>query len=117
MTPVDIASKSDLINEHWSPKIVAELNGQQVKLAKPKGEFVWHSHDVDELFFVLEGEFEMHLRGSVLPLKKGEMLVVPAGVEHKPVAHEEATVMLIEPVGVVNTGETGGDLTHEAEWI
>ena len=117
MNPVNVPVKCDLVKDHWSPKIIAELNGQEVKLAKFKGEFVWHSHEVDELFFVLKGSFELHLRDRVLAVNEGEMIVVPAGVEHKPVADQEVTVMLFEPSGVVNTGDAGGNLTQEAEWI
>jgi mannose-6-phosphate isomerase-like protein (cupin superfamily) len=115
MIPVNVPDKCRQIEAPWSPKIIAELNGQEVKIARLEGEFVWHSHDVDELFYVLEGRFVLMLREGVIPLKEGDVYVVRAGVEHKPVAAEPCTVMLFEPEGVVNTGDAGGDLTNEAE--
>lgn len=109
---VVIAEKLARINEHWSPRIVGELNGQHVKLAKFQGEFIWHSHDdEDELFLVIEGAFDMHFRDRVVTLTAGEMLIVPRGVEHRPVAEHEVAVLLFEPAGTLNTGNAGGERT------
>ena len=105
MDKVNIAEKFSLFSEHWRPKVVAELNGQEVKLAKFKGEFVWHHHDnEDELFLVWRGSFRMEFRDRVVHLKQGEMLVVPHGVEHRPVADEEVEILLFEPAATRNTG-------------
>jgi mannose-6-phosphate isomerase-like protein (cupin superfamily) len=114
MEKVNIAAKLALINDHWNPRIAGELNGQQVKLVKFQGEFVWHRHEQeDELFLVLEGSFDMHFRGKVITLHPNEFLVVPRGVEHRPVAEKEVSVLLFEPAGTLNTGNTGGVLTKE----
>lgn len=114
MKKVNVAEKLSLFEEYWDPKIVGELNGQHVKLAKIKGEFVWHKHDEeDEMFFVMEGKFKMEFRDKSIELNKGEFLIVPKGTEHKPVADEEASIMLIEPIGTLNTGDTKGHLTKE----
>lgn len=105
MDKVDLLQKFALVTEHWSPRIVGELNGQQVKLAKLKGEFVWHHHaEEDEAFFVLKGRFRMEFRDRSVELSEGDMLIVPRGVEHKPVADEEVWVMLFEPSSTLNTG-------------
>lgn len=105
MDKVNLFQKFEQITEHWSPKVVGELNGQQVKLAKLKGEFVFHRHDEeDEAFFVLKGNLRMVFRDKTLELTEGEMLVVPKGVEHLPVAEEEVWVMLFEPASTLNTG-------------
>lgn len=116
---VNLAEKLARFSEHWSPKVVAEMNDYQFKLAKLKGEFVWHSHaDTDEVFLVLSGQLVIELRDGAVALSEGELYVVPRGVEHKPVATEECQVMLIEPRGVVNTGEAGGALQAENDvWI
>jgi mannose-6-phosphate isomerase-like protein (cupin superfamily) len=112
MQKIDLAEKFSRFSDHWSPKIVAELNGQQVKLVKFQGEFVWHSHaNEDELFFVVRGAFRMEFRDRSVELREGEMLVVPRGVEHRPVAREEVCVMLFEPAATVNTGNAGGERT------
>ena len=106
MKSINFAEKFALINEQWSPRVAAEMNDYQFKLVKIQGEFVWHSHaDTDETFIVIEGAFDMHYRDRIVPLSAGEMCVVPRGVEHKPVAATEAKVMIIEPRGVVNTGD------------
>lgn len=110
--PVDIAAKLSQFSEHWAPKVVARLNDYEIKLVKVQGEFVWHSHeDTDELFLVLDGTFTIQLRDGNVELGPGQLYVVPRGVEHCPVAHGEVQAMLIEPVGVVNTGDAGGALT------
>lgn len=109
---VNIAQKLALFGEHWSPKIVGELNGQHVKLVKLLGEFVWHRHeDEDELFLVVEGRFRMEFRDRNAWIEEGEFIVVPRGVEHRPVADEEASVLLFEPASTLNTGNAGGELT------
>lgn len=112
MEKVNLNQKFSLFSEHWSPKIVGELNGQQVKLAKLKGEFVWHKHEnEDELFFVVKGSFKMEYRDRTVVLNENEFLIVPRGVEHKPVAEKEVWVMLFEPASTVNTGETESEMT------
>ncbi len=108
---VNIVEKLALFEEHWSPKIVGELNGQHVKLVKLLGEFVWHHHDEDELFIVVEGRFRMEYRDRSEWIEAGEFVVVPRGVEHRPVAEEEAHIMLFEPAATVNTGSAGGEMT------
>ena len=114
MNKIVLQEKFDLINEYWSPKIVGELNGQHVKLAKLKGEFVWHHHEVeDELFFVVKGNLRMELRDKVVELNENEMMIVPHGVEHKPVAEEEVWIMLFEPVSTLNTGNVSNERTKE----
>jgi len=116
---VKLSDKLSLFDEHWSPKIIGELNGQHVKLAKLAGEFVWHHHEgEDELFLVVGGSMTIEFRDGEVSLEEGEMLVVPRGVEHRPVATVgEARVLLFEPASTVNTGETSGERTAEAEWI
>lgn len=112
MKKVNVNQKFSLFSEHWSPKIVGELNGQHVKLAKLKGEFVWHKHDEeDELFFVVKGSFKMEYRDRTVEVSENEFLIVPKGVEHKPVAEEEVWVMLFEPVSTLNTGDTKSEMT------
>lgn len=112
MEKVNLEQKFQLFDEHWSPKIVGELNGQHVKLVKLKGEFVWHKHDhEDELFFVVKGNLKMEYRDRTVIVGKNEFLIVPKGVEHKPVADEEVWVMLFEPATTLNTGDTESELT------
>jgi mannose-6-phosphate isomerase-like protein (cupin superfamily) len=109
---LDIAEKLSLFSELWSPKVVGRLNDYEIKVVKLKGEFVWHTHeDTDELFLVVDGELTIQLRDGNVTLKPGQMFVVPKGVEHCPIAEGEAHALLIEPVGVVNTGDAGGSLT------
>ncbi|MBS1713747.1 MAG: cupin domain-containing protein [Armatimonadetes bacterium] len=113
MQKVDVREKFGLFADHWNPRIVADLNGQQVKLVRFRGPFVWHSHeDEDEMFFVVSGSFTMELRDGDVRLTAGQFLVVPRGVEHRPVAEEEVCVMLFEPASTLNTGDAGGDLTR-----
>ena len=115
---MNLAEKFSLFTEHWSPRTVADLNGQEVKLVKFQGEFVWHHHErEDELFLVVRGEFVMHFRDRLVALQAGEFLVVPRGVEHRPVAEAEVEVLLFEPAGVVNTGSAGGEMTAVAARI
>lgn len=106
-------------SDHWSPRVIAEMNDYQFKLAKIQGEFVWHSHaDTDEVFIVLDGDMAIELRDGRVELSAGEMFVVPKGVEHKPVAEGECRILLVEPRGVVNTGEAGGGLTADNDvWV
>ena len=112
MGGIDLREKFASFSEQWSPRIVAELNGQQVKLVKFTGPFVWHSHDrEDELFMVVSGRFRMEFRDRNVWLEEGELLVVPRGVEHRPVAEEEAHVLLFEPASTVNTGNVRNELT------
>lgn len=112
---VNLAEKFGQISEHWSPRIAAELNGQEVKLVKVKGDFVWHHHEQeDELFLVVKGHLRIELRDGVVELGPGELCVIPRGVEHRPVAEEEAEILLFEPANVVNTGSAEpGTLTVE----
>lgn len=110
--PVDLAEKLSMFSDHWSPKVVARLNDYEIKVVKIKGEFVWHTHDdTDELFLVIDGELTIQLRDGDVALGPGQLFVVPQGVEHCPIAHGEVHALLIEPVGVVNTGNVGGALT------
>lgn len=119
MHKITLAEKFSKFTAHWSPKIVAELNGQHVKLVKFQGPFVWHSHEKeDELFYVVRGSFRMEFRDRQVDLAAGEMLVVPRGVEHRPVAEQEVEVMLFEPAATVNTGTAGGERTvARPDWI
>ena len=119
MQKINLAEKFALFSDRWSPKIVAELNGQHVKLVKSLGEFPWHHHaDEDELFFVVRGWFRMEFRDRSVVLREGEMLVVPRGVEHRPVAEEEVWLLLFEPASTVNTGSAGGAHTvAQPGWI
>jgi mannose-6-phosphate isomerase-like protein (cupin superfamily) len=114
MQKVNLAEKLGKFAEHWSPRIVGELNGQHVKLVKLKGEFVWHHHaSEDELFLVLQGHLDIHLHERVVGLDPGEFFIVPRGVEHKPIATEEAHVLLLEPVSTLNTGNVRNERTVE----
>jgi mannose-6-phosphate isomerase-like protein (cupin superfamily) len=107
MEKVNIAEKLALFSEYWSPKVVGELNGQHVKLVKFKGEFVWHKHDhEDEMFLVVKGHFKMEFRDKTIFLNENEFIVVPRGVEHRPVAEEEVSIMLFEPATTLNTGDS-----------
>jgi len=109
---VNLKSKFDLINNFWSPKIVAELNGQHVKIAKFKGEFVMHNHqDEDEFFFVINGTLFIELKNKVLELKSGEFVVIPSGIDHKPYSKDEVSVLLFEPKTTLNTGNIHNKFT------
>ncbi|MEM7475910.1 MAG: cupin domain-containing protein [Planctomycetota bacterium] len=117
---INIAEKLKSFDDHWHPRIVAGLNGQHVKVAKLFGEFDWHTHDdEDELFLIVDGELEMHLEDQpTVTLRSGEMLVVPRGVKHKPVARVETHVLLFEPASTVNTGDSPSDRTRgDLDWI
>lgn len=119
MQKISLSEKLSLFNDYWNPRVAGELNGQHIKLAKLKGEFVWHKHDnEDELFFVLEGTLIIEFRDKTIELNKNECLIVPRGVEHKPVAVNQVSVMLFEPATTVNTGDIKDKLTREElEWI
>jgi len=114
MEKINLLEKLSRFDDHFNPRVIAELNGQMVKLVKFQGPFVWHHHDAeDELFLVLAGRFCMELRDREVWLEKGDMLVVPRGVEHRPYAPEEVAVLLFEPAATRNTGNVNGELTVE----
>lgn len=117
--PINLAAKLGLIHDHWSPRVVAEMNDYQFKLVKIQGDFIWHSHaDTDETFIVLDGQLRIDFRDGAVHLSAGELFIVPKGVEHKPYAESEVQLMLIEPRGVLNTGEKGGERTAQNDvWI
>ena len=119
MAKVNIGEKLSLIDEFWTPKVIAEMNDYQFKLAKMKGDFVWHNHvDTDEVFIVVKGSMCIEMKHETVTLNEGEMYVVPKGVMHKPYATEECHVLLVEPQGVVNTGDAEGQLTAENDvWV
>ena len=119
MKKINLEDKLSKFSEHWSPKVIAEMNDYQFKLVRIEGEFVWHDHpDTDEVFIVIEGTMKIEFEDRTIELNEGEMLVVPKGVRHKPYAEEECKVMLVEPRGVVNTGDAEGDLTApNDDWI
>lgn len=116
---INFAKKLGLFSEHWTPKVIAEMNDYQFKISKLQGEFVWHSHaDTDETFIVLDGLLHIDFRDGQVSIASGEMFVVPKGVEHKPWAEQEVKLLLIEPKGVLNTGDQGGERTAQNDvWI
>jgi mannose-6-phosphate isomerase-like protein (cupin superfamily) len=116
---INLQQKLGLFNEHWSPKVIAEMNDYQFKIVKLQGDFIWHDHkETDEAFLVIEGHLRIDFRDGAVHIAAGEMFVVPKGVEHKPFAEEEVKVMLIEPRGVLNTGHQGGERTSRNDvWI
>lgn len=114
MSVINIQEKFSLFKDQWSPKKIGELNGQQILLAKIKGEFVFHKHDnEDELFMVKKGVLEMHLRNEIITINEGEFYIVPKGIEHKPVAKEEVHILLFEPLSTKHTGDVVADITVE----
>ncbi|NVJ89582.1 MAG: cupin domain-containing protein [Flavobacteriaceae bacterium] len=114
MSVINIQQKLNLFKEHWTPKKIGELNGQQILLAKLKGEFIWHTHEhEDELFLVQKGTLEIQLRDKTVTIKEGEFYIVPKGVEHKPIAREEVHVLLFEPLSIKHTGNILADVTVE----
>lgn len=119
MGKINFQEKLAKFSEHWTPKVIAEMNDYQFKLVKIQGEFVWHNHsDTDEVFIVIEGSMKIEFDEGTVELNEGEMYVVPKGVQHKPYAENECKVMLVEPKGVVNTGESDSDLTADNDvWI
>jgi len=116
---VNLREKFSKFTKHWSPRVIAEMNNYQFKIAKIKGEFVWHDHkDTDETFIVIEGEMTLKFKDSEVNLSEGEMFVVPKGVEHKPYANKECKILVVEPRGVINTGDAGGEFTMTEDiWI
>ena len=116
---INLKDKLSKFSKHWSPRIIAEMNNYQFKVAKIKGEFIWHDHkDTDETFIVIEGNMTIKFRDSEIKLSEGEMYIVPKGIEHKPYADNECKILVIEPRGVINTGDAGGELTIDKEmWI
>lgn len=119
MEKINIKSKLKTFSDLWSPKVIAEMNNYQFKLVKIKDDFIWHSHeDTDEVFIVLEGTMYIEFNTEIVKLSEGELLVVPKGTQHRPFAHEEAKIMLVEPRGVINTGDTDSVLTAKNDqWI
>ena len=114
MEVVNLKEKFNLFNDHWSPKIIGQLNGQDVKLAKIQGEFVWHDHkDEDELFYIVKGTLDIEFRDKKVTLNEGEILIIPRGVEHKPIANEEVWVLLFEPTNIKHTGDVKHEYTKE----
>ena len=112
MEKVNLKDKLAVISDHYKPRVAGELNGQMVKLVKFQGEFVWHHHDnEDELFYVIKGSFDMELRDKTITINEGEFIIIPRGVEHRPVAHKEVEVMLFEPASTLNTGNVENELT------
>jgi mannose-6-phosphate isomerase-like protein (cupin superfamily) len=119
MEKINLKEKLSKFSDHWSPKVIAEMNDYQFKLVKIQGEFVWHNHDdTDETFIVIEGEMKIEFENETLELNEGDMFVVPKGIEHKPWAENECKVMIIEPRGVLNTGSSESKLTASNDvWI
>jgi mannose-6-phosphate isomerase-like protein (cupin superfamily) len=119
LLPINFQNKLSLVAEHWSPKIIAQMNNYHFKLVKIQGEFVWHQHaETDEVFIIIEGDMEIHFQDGQVNLQAGEMFVVPKGKVHKPYAAQECKLLLIEPAGTVNTGEAGGERTAPSDvWI
>lgn len=116
--PVDLESKFELVTEHWSPKIVGELNDSYVKIVKVKDEFIWHKHEnEDELFLVVKGTLVIRLRERSLTIQPGQFVIIPRGVEHLPVAEEEVHILLMEPKSTLNTGDVRNERTVEPGWI
>jgi len=114
MEKVNLAEKFSQFTEHYDPRIAGELNGQMVKLVKFKGEFTWHHHEKeDELFLVVKGSFDMHFREKVVTINESEFIIVPHGIEHKPVANEEVEVVLFEPASTLNTGNVENEFTKK----
>lgn len=118
-TPINLDQKFARLHEQWSPRVVAEMNDYQFKIVKLKGDFVWHDHpETDETFLVIDGELRIDFRDGCVTIGPGELYIVPKGVEHKPYAENEVRLMLIEPRGVLNTGQAGGERTAENDvWI
>ena len=116
---INLKEKLSKFSDHWSPKVIAEMNNYQFKLVKIKGDFVWHNHgDTDEFFLVIEGEMKIEFKDETVILKEGEIFVVPKGVEHKPYAEEECKIMIVEPRGVINTGDAESNLKASNDvWI
>jgi mannose-6-phosphate isomerase-like protein (cupin superfamily) len=119
ITAINVKDKFTKFSEHWMPRIIAQMNDYHVKIAKIQGDFVWHSHpETDELFLIIEGELRIDFRDGAVTLKPGEMCVVPKGVEHKPYAEKECSILMVELAGTLNTGDAGGERTvQDPQWI
>jgi mannose-6-phosphate isomerase-like protein (cupin superfamily) len=117
--PINLQEKLDKFSEHWSPKIIAQMNDYHFKIVKVQGEFIWHDHPgTDEVFMVLKGQLEIQFREGKVVLNEGEIFVVPKGIEHKPVAESECHIMLVEPAGTLNTGDVLNERTASNDvWI
>lgn len=114
MNKINVLEKFSQISDYWNPRIAGELNGQMVKLVKFQGEFVWHKHDnEDEMFYVVEGEFDMELRDKTITIRENEFIIIPRGVEHRPVASKAVSVILFEPATTLNTGDQRNQMTKE----
>ena len=114
MNKINVPEKFSQIHDYWNPRIAGELNGQMIKLVKFKGDFVWHKHDdEDEMFYVVQGEFNMELRDKTIVIRENEFIIIPRGVEHRPVAPNEVSVILFEPASTLNTGDTRNAMTKE----
>ena len=118
-SPINFKKKLAGFSDHWAPKIIAQMNDYHFKLVKFKGDFVWHNHkDTDEVFIVLDGEMTIAFKNRDVILKQGEMFVVPKGLKHKPFAQKECKIMLVEPAGTMNTGDSAGEMTAQDDvWI
>ena len=116
---INLKEKFSKFTKRWSPRVIAEMNDYQFKIAKIKGEFVWHDHkDTDETFIVIKGEMSIKFRDGEVKLSEGEMFVVPRGLEHKPCSEKECEILVVEPRGVINTGEAGGEFTMKEDiWV
>jgi len=119
LNKINLEEKLSKFSDHWSPKVIAEMNDYQFKLVKIKGNFIWHSHeDTDEVFIVIDGKMNIEFKDTTISLEEGEMLVIPKGVRHRPYSEEECKIMIVEPKGVVNTGKEGGEMTADNDiWI
>tara|TARA_B100000401_G_C52741334_1_gene688516 strand:+ start:566 stop:937 length:372 start_codon:yes stop_codon:yes gene_type:complete len=119
MEKINLFEKFSKFTEHWEPRVIAEMNNYQFKLVRIKGDFIWHNHpDTDEAFIVIQGNMKIQFKNSIVEIGEGEMIIVPKGVNHKPIAEDECLVMLVEPRGVVNTGEKVSDYTAPNDvWI
>jgi mannose-6-phosphate isomerase-like protein (cupin superfamily) len=119
MKPINLNEKLNLFEDQWTPKIIGELNGQHVKLAKLQGEFVWHHHESeDELFYVIKGQLIIEMEETIITLNPGELFIVPRGMAHKPIAHEEVHVLLFEPAVIKHTGNVNHKLTKtQLDWM
>ena len=119
MEKINIFEKFSKFTEHWEPKVIAEMNNYQFKLVKIKGDFIWHNHaDTDETFIVIKGKMKIQFKTNIVDLEEGEMIIVPKGVEHKPCAEKECKILVVEPRGVINTGDAGGKFTMTKDiWI
>ena len=119
LNKINLKEKLSKFSDHWSPKVIAEMNDYQFKLVKIKGNFIWHSHeDTDEVFIVIDGKMNIEFKDTTISLEEGEMLVIPKGVRHRPYSEEECKIMIVEPKGVVNTGKEGGEMTADNDiWI